>query len=570
MRLIKFAPALLSTLTIAAGLAFFAGSASAENIIVTRSDDPAQDGCDVNGCSFREAVTLGNTTAGVQVIEVGDREVDLTSTVNITGDMTVLGLNTDDSALRAMGDDIQIFNVSASGNVTFEKVWIYGASASGPGQCGGAIYNAGTLSTKGSRIAKNFIDGRGAGVCNLGTATLNNTTMSANNSGDFTGGAIYNSGTMTVADSTITQNDAIEGGGIFNADGGTLTITHSTISDNTADSGCDDCDSGGGLATEGDLTVEYSTFTLNTADNGAGLVSRGDTTIRRSTFSGNSGGAINNSDGTMTLVRSTISNNTGTLGSTAGVAGISNNSTLSIINSTIADNPASGFAYGGLFTSTTASSSYKATIFSNNGTNCHTGGNQTSQGYNVFSPMTNNCKTTGTGDTETDNARIMALADNGGPTQTRQLMADSPAINRGGCVAGPDQRGALISDGQCDAGAVELSGTPPTASPQPTGTPPPAGYPMGDASCNDSVGQEDIIPALELAAKLAEADDCGRDQLGCFNYEGECYPPWVDPNCDDKMTAVDVVLVAAHVAGAPIEAGCVPVGEYIGFACTSC
>ena len=564
MRYVRTAPALLLVIAIALTIAYFASPASAETITVTREDDPSPDGCTNNGCTFREAADLGNTTAGNQIIDIGDKEIVLTSGITLTGDMTIMGVDDVTSIIR-INPGAQIFNISAVANVTFTKVWIYGATAGGPGNCGGAIYNAGELNLTHMKVAKNFITGKGAGLCNVGTATLDDVNMSANSASGNTGGAIFNSGTMTILNSTITQNQAIEGAGISNDAAGTMTIEHSHILDNTADTNlCSDCASGGGIATSGTLTLEDSTVADNTADNGAGLVSRGTTTIRRSTFSGNQAGAINNSDGTMTIVRSTISNNIGKSGSTAGIAGISNNSTLSLINSTIADNPASGFQYGGLFTNTTASSSYKATIFSNNGpNNCHTGGNQSSLGYNVYAPMTNACETTGPGDQEVADAMIGALANNGGPTMTRLPQVGSVAINTGGpgCPT-PDQLGSLLVGG-CDAGAAEYGGVPITATASPTVAPPADSYPMGDVGCSDSVTIEDLVPALKLVTKLAPPDRCGREALPCFNFENACYPPWVDTNCDNQMTGVDVVRIAAHLAGAPILDGCPNVGEYI-------
>ena len=59
-------------------------------------------------------------------------------------------------------------------------------------------------------------------------------------------------------------------------------------------------------------------------------------------------------------------------------------------------------------------------------------------------------------------SRLGALANNGGPTNTRALASGSPAINGGDpnlCI-GPDQRGAAAV-GTCDVGAFEFGGRPP-------------------------------------------------------------------------------------------------------------
>lgn len=568
MRYVRFAPALLAVGLVALAFAFFANSASADNIIVTREDDPTPDGCNLNGCSFREAVDLGNTTPGNQVIDIADLEITLDSTVTISGDLTVQGVNWDASKIRA-NNGAHLFNIQDNANATFNSVWLYGSSNAGPGTCGGSIYNTGAVQLINTRIAKNYITGRGAGLCNFGTATLNNVYMSANGATNGPGGAIYNDGTMTITDSTLTQNnvDGDRGGAIANDTDGELLLEHVTIDDNTAaTNACDDCASGGGIWNAGTITIRRTNIRANTADNGAGLLNRGDATIERSTFSGNQAGAINNADGTMLITRSTISNNFGGPYPDSGVGGVSNYDTLSLVNVTIADNTAQQFQYGGVFTNTTASTSYKSSIIANSGAwGCSSSGNQVSFGYNVFAPdASNKCATVGT-DKVVGNAGIAALADNGGPTFTNLPLNGGAAIDAGGpgCPA-PDQRGALISDTHCDAGATEASGTPPTASPSPSPTNAPVSFPMGDFNCSDAVDANDLVPGLEGAAGLRAPDDCGRGTLGCFNYNSACWPRWWDPNCDEMVTPLDILYVAAHAAGAPMPAnGCTPVGQYI-------
>ncbi|HEY8639150.1 MAG TPA: choice-of-anchor Q domain-containing protein [Solirubrobacterales bacterium] len=54
---------------------------------------------------------------------------------------------------------------------------------------------------------------------------------------------------------------------------------------------------------------------------------------------------------------------------------------------------------------------------------------------------------------------LSALADNGGPTQTRALPGGSPAVDFAACLGGPqDQRGyprPFPAGGSCDSGAYE-------------------------------------------------------------------------------------------------------------------
>ncbi len=81
------------------------------------------------------------------------------------------------------------------------------------------------------------------------------------------------------------------------------------------------------------------------------------------------------------------------------------------------------------------------------------------------------CNLTQPSDLRGRDARLGALADNGGPTQTHDLLADSPAIDAGdptGCkdadgqLLQTDQRGVDRPQGRaCDLGAVEYR--PPSA-----------------------------------------------------------------------------------------------------------
>src|SRR6266566_4769802 len=95
------------------------------------------------------------------------------------------------------------------------------------------LYNIGTLTLNNSTISGNSTSSNGGGIDNIGTLTLNNSTVSGNTS-YLSGGGIFNdaTGILTLNNSTVSGNLADSGGGISN--GGTLTVINSTISDNVA------------------------------------------------------------------------------------------------------------------------------------------------------------------------------------------------------------------------------------------------------------------------------------------------------------------------------------------------
>jgi hypothetical protein len=264
----------------------------------------------------------------------------------------------------------------------------------------------------------------GGGIHNVGTLTINNSTLSANSvvgttgvAGAF-GGGIYNGGgAVTIKDSTLSGNSATNsigvasGGGIYNG-GGTVTINSSTLSENIAPQG-------GGIDNfSGTLTINNSTLGENSAF-------------------GLGGGVLNGGNGTLTISNSTLSEN-----SAIDFGGdIYNLGVATLQNSIVANS-----SFGG---------------------NCL--GPVISKGYNLSSDGT--CNFTNTGDLNSTDPKLGPLQNNGGQTQTQALLPGSPAIDAGnpnGCTDNTghllktDQRGKPRPDkedsGGCDMGAYERQG----------------------------------------------------------------------------------------------------------------
>jgi len=188
-------------------------------------------------------------------------------------------------------------------------------------------------------IDKNItIDGTGAQV-----------TVSGNNAHrSFT----INSGkTVSIKGLTITGgNETADGGGGIKNLGGTLTLTSVNVYGNTAGIA-------GGISSQGSLTLINSNI-------GGPLAGQPNTATL------GSAGGVQNVNGTLTVINSTIANNAATTG---GGGGISNeiNGVVMIINSTISGNTA--VQSGGGINSGAAVTIINSTI-SGNKTNLHGGG----------------------------------------------------------------------------------------------------------------------------------------------------------------------------------------------------
>ncbi len=318
------------------------------------------------------------------------------------------------------------------------------------------------------------LDGIGGGIESGGTVTVNDCTVSHNEAGDF-GGGIGNAGTLTVDDCTFSQNLARgHGGGIGNING-EVTVTDSIISDN----------SGGGFwETGGKLTIQESTVDDNSGP-GISATSGGNhsgtVSVSGCAIAGNSserGGGIFVSDGALTVVNSTIADNSATE-SGGGIEVTERSRPLTVVNSTIADNDVNvGSPGGGLFVDENCTAILNNTIVAQNtnGTGADPppddiGGPGTVSGsFNLIGTGGSAGLANGTNGNQVGvaNPGLGALADNGGPTETIALLAASPAINTGntslavaanGDPLSTDQRGtgfARIVGGSVDIGAFEF------------------------------------------------------------------------------------------------------------------
>ena len=321
----------------------------------------------------------------------------------------------------------------------------YQLSLTGSGDDGGDL-DAHPVSTTGESLTL-----RGAGA--------NSTRIVGNGSDRVIQGDV--SLVLNITGVTISGGtNVVQGGGILA--GSVLNLSDSAVVDNT------------------------STTTSTSPAEGGGVYAASSSTLRNVTISGNvmntggnaSGGGLYSENGTSNLTNVTISGNSvsGGFGSQGGglfgAAGV----TMRLQNATIAGNTVNGPAANGAGVFGGANLTFANTIVALNrttgGTPSNCGGSPpgTSAGHNLEEGT--DCLFTGAGDKRGVDPLLGPLADNGGPTPTRALLAGSPALDAGDNATCPstDQRGTTRpQNATCDIGAFELvpAALPPVLPPPP-------------------------------------------------------------------------------------------------------
>lgn len=445
-------------LLVVASLLFGPGvvqAASATVFTVTGTADNTNACVNTSCPSLRSAVIASNAAGGSNTINLPAGQYALTigpdgnddattGDLNITSNVTIAGAGAGGTTITGGGD--RIFDISADA-ATLSGMTITGGSGV---DFGGAIQDD------------------GAALTLQQDALTSNTT---NPDGGF-GGAVYMApvaaATLTVKSSFFGSNTAAEsgtGGGGFGGaislqpgTTGTMTITNTEFDSNTAQSGSA---SGGGFGGAVDVepggaamvTITGSTFSANTAAGG--------------TSQGGFGGAIEFEPGnlsSLTITNSTITGNHSGGPSSFGGAldfepGTGSSGTLTHV--TIAGNSTTvGAQGGGLFISGGPLTIRNSIVSGNTGgasaSNCSVDvdADLNPQGHNIEQGTT--C-----GFDVNANPLLSALANNGGPTKTMALAANSPARDHADQTFCPatDQRAVQRPDDPgtpCDIGAFEF------------------------------------------------------------------------------------------------------------------
>jgi|GEM_PF-958927 len=433
-------------------------------------DGGGQAQCLVPANTFSAAVhPITAVYAGTSTFATSTSNTVNQNVISCTNAITVM--NTNDSGAGSLRQAIA--DVCDGGTITFDAVAF---AAPGP-------YTINLADTSNNELLVNksvTITGPGASVL-----TVKRISGAVNNFRVF---EITSGKTVAISGLTIANGHAAgsfpasEGGGIFN-DHGTLTLSNCVLSGNTAD------DSGGGLfnnaaaAGSASVTIQNCTFASNTASVGGGaLYNYGDTgtataTISNSTFNGNgttaaggAGGALDNfsaTAGTATLLvtNSTISGNT----SNGDAGGLVNNASTGTAAATLtsvtitgnhADNDDNASGDGGGINVLSGTVTLKNTIVAGNYKGSATttandifGSVDPASSYNLIGDAVtsgglinganfNIVGNSGAGTITTSTILNTTLANNGGPTQTHALVANSPALEKGNAFSlTTDQRG---------------------------------------------------------------------------------------------------------------------------------
>ncbi len=302
---------------------------------------------------------------------------------------------------------------------------------------------------------------------------VENTVISEN-----TGGGIScsNYGSIMIGDSLISGNSAPSGGGIRVGSDANLSITRTVVRDNLATG------SGGGISASLGAYVQISESTISNnsaADFGGGIATDGSLFIMSSTLSGNTGetgGGISLRElGSLTLENSTIAENAarghgGGVYVEQSVFGPSTARHATIVGNH-ADSDADGVGDGGGVylrqdSGSPAAMQFQGTLLA---LNDDSGGEApdcsaaslTSNGHNLVGSLLG-CTLIGdlTGNITGVAPGLASLGDYGGSTETYALSPGSPAIDAADSADCPitDQRGVSRPQGAaCDIGAYEFA-----------------------------------------------------------------------------------------------------------------
>lgn len=419
--------------------------ALALDLAVTRVDDPVPDGCIAGDCSLREAVVTANQLSGpdrivlpaglyILTIAGGASNNAAVGDLDILGPVEIVGAGAASTVILASHGN-RHFNITPGAAATLSGLRLDGGRAG----VGGSILMNGTLVMRDAILSNNQATVEGGAIRSASSVhMIVQRVRFEGNLAAGPGGAVQ-TGTAggSFAESVFVDNAGTDGGAIAGYD---IRVRDSLFQGNSASGSGGAIDSEAGCSCS-HLEVRDSTF----AGNQAGVVGAGGAIrvghafqVVQSTFSGNSagiGGALHvaNADlgGPYRIEASTIAGNTAVLNGSGVFFAATQSPDLALVNTLIA------------------------------GTCVRSGaGSGTLQGQGSVESPGNTCNLPAgnLANVTAGQLALAPLADNGGPTPTRLPGPASALVGAGNNASCQrlDQRGRVRSDGDCDAGAVEV------------------------------------------------------------------------------------------------------------------
>jgi large repetitive protein len=432
-------------------------------------------------CSLRAAISEANALSGPDIITLaaatytqgipndGVNETNLNGDLDVTSEITINGVSEAatiiEAAMSRLSGTDRVLDVRPGGNLTLNNATVrHGRTVSGLPPSGGGIHSSGTLSLNNVTVTDNETGGGegiggGGGIGNDGPlVTLNNTTVTGNFASNI-GASVFGGGfssfttppsapaTININNSTISgnfthgANDSGSGAFIngiyhFSALGSHFDNNTSNANTKSTGTGLQALNFSSGLST---LSIVNCTFNGNAGSTGSFGATGGG--IQIDTYS-SSNAAIN-----ATLDGVTVNGNTAAnigVDGGSGVKAIANGGaiTLDVRNTTISNNSGAPFGGGMFLTSFGGSNSSSISAYLLNstfsGNSANTGGALATQlGGQFVNTIIDAC-------TITNNS---AVNDSGGVSNfgggstffTRSVVAGNTA------PSGPDAFGGVLS-----------------------------------------------------------------------------------------------------------------------------
>jgi CSLREA domain-containing protein len=475
------ASAVVAALVLGAFVAPVTVQAAGPIRVTTVTDSLAVDGA----CSLREAIRAANLDQQVDACRAGNHadhiivpagtyqlaiegrgeDAALQGDLDVTADLAITGAGRDTTIVDAAGLD-RVLDVFAPSTLALRGLTITGGSLLDwnlPRSEGAGIENAGNLVIVDVAVTGNATVGRGGGIHSTGPLAVTNSLVDQNTSYEGSGG-IDATGRTILHRMTITGNlggvqssrphreDIGAAGGLGVS--GSLWLTRSLIEGNHGWGG----EWGVGGAAVRQAWIVDTTIRGNSGTScGSGGIAMVDSVLMTSTVSSNRGGYCADAGGVIAfdsrIVNSTISGNhleEPYYGHAGGIFSSGTTIVATTITANIDAHPEWSGQTSGLYADTDVPTRLIGTILAENrdgdGNPADCVGAVESGGNNLIGSASG-CPFPATGtDLVGVDPLLGPLADNGGPTMTHSLLAESPAIDAFACGNSDDLPACLASD----------------------------------------------------------------------------------------------------------------------------